>query len=121
MLCIRRAVLGIAVLTISTLALSANASNRWTFDDSESPLPDGTCAYFGSVATGPDGEIYYTYHVDDFGSTDIYFIRSLDFGVTWSTPVKIDTDPVGMNGSTVQSLLAGPEGEVYVIFEDNRD
>ncbi len=113
-----------AVLTLATawvLSLSALADNTWRFEGPDSPLPPRSFGFSGHVAFGPDGEVYYAYHSREFGGTDIYFMRSTDFGASWSAPVRVDTDPMGSNQSTVRGLLASPEGDVYVVFTDFRD
>lgn len=102
-------------------ALDIRAENSWVFSGPETPLPAGATASEGEVAFGPDGEIYYVYSSSEFGPTDVLFTRSTDFGLTWSTPVKVDTDPPGRNTSNTPSVLGDPEGNVYVFFLDDRD
>lgn len=101
-------------------ALDVRAENSWVFSGPETPLPADATASGGEVAFGPDGEIYYVYSSSEFGPGDILFMRSTDFGVTWSTPVKVDTDPQGRNTSNTPSVLGDPEGNVYVFFLDSR-
>lgn len=105
----------------STVSLPALAENVWRFEGPDTPLPPGSYAFGGHVAFGPDGEVYYAYHSREFGGTDIYFMRSTDFGGSWSAPVRIDSDPPGRNESTVFELLSSPEGHVYVVFRDGRN
>jgi hypothetical protein len=101
-------------------ALDVRAENSWSFSGPETPLPAGSNASAGEVAFGPDGEIYYVFSSSEFGPTDVLFMRSTDFGVTWSTSLKVDTDPPGRNTSNMPCVLADPEGHVYVFFLDSR-
>jgi hypothetical protein len=96
------------------------AENGWTFAGSESPVDPSTRPCCNLVARGPEGQVYYVFGTSEAGSGDIYFMKSRDFGETWTTPVKIDTDPPGMNFSTPYDLVANTSGDVYLFFLDNR-
>lgn len=74
------------------------------------PVGDSTCGYFAKVnpiwrhmgwgepAVGPGGVIHYAYAGKGIASGDngdIYYVRSTDNGVTWSTPIKLNDDAGG--------------------------
>jgi hypothetical protein len=54
---------------------------------------------------------------------EIYLIKSSDQGVTWSTPVKVNTDPLGTNKQHyLPWITCDPaNGNIAVIFYDNRN
>jgi hypothetical protein len=66
------------------------------------------------AATSGNVYVSWAHFVDN---TDfILFSRSVDHGVTWSTPIPIN--PASQNGSVQGSEMAvGPSGEVYLVYE----
>jgi len=54
---------------------------------------------------------------------EVYLIKSVDKGLTWSTPLKVNTDPLGTNKQHyLPWITVDPEnGNVAVIFYDNRN
>ncbi len=71
---------------------------------------DSTCGYFAKVnpiwrhmgwgepAVGPNGIVHYVYAGQGQASNDkgdIYYVRSTDNGVTWSSPIKLNDDTGG--------------------------
>jgi hypothetical protein len=105
--------------------------------DFEAPGAPG-CGYFwrvapnwrymgwGQPAVGPNGIIHYAYaghgvNPGDLG--DIYYVRSVDNGQTWSDPIILNTDHLS-GGTTEQwmpsvSVTAG--GDVFVSWYDRRN
>lgn len=84
--------------------------------------------YWGSsfphLAAGPDGELYVVFtgrpddRPDDDG--DIFLVRSVDGGGSWSEPVRVNDD----DGSALQFFPAidvGPDGTVHLMWGDMRD
>ena len=79
---------------------------------------------FPQTSVGPDGAVNIAYGalnpakpVDD---GDIYFIRSEDFGATWSRPITLGGD----RGSSLQffpSIDVDEEGGIHVMWGDMRD
>jgi hypothetical protein len=86
---------------------------------------------WGAPAVGPHGIIHYAYAGQGQASGDkgdIYYQRSTDNGVTWSSPIKLNDDPGGqfktqwMPSLSVNYNLAGftqPE-DVTVSWYDRR-
>jgi hypothetical protein len=84
--------------------------------------------YWGSsfprLSAGLEGELYMVYvarpaekPADD---GDVYFVRSLDRGETWSKPISLNDD----EKSALQffpELTVGPDGAVHVMWGDMRD
>ncbi len=84
--------------------------------------------YWGSsfprMESGPKGELYLVYTgrpvekpTDD---GDVFFLRSLDQGKSWSDPIPLNDD----DGETLQffpEIAVGPEGNVHVMWADMRD
>ena len=81
-------------------------------------------ASFPRAAIGPNGELYVIYtgrptekpHDDG----DIFFIRSLDKGKTWSNPIRLNDD----EGNALQffpEIDTSPDGTIHVMWADMRD
>lgn len=79
---------------------------------------------FPQFAIGPGDELYIVYtarppdHPYDDG--DIYFIRSLDQGETWSRPVRLNDDDPG-SLQFFPSIDVDPDGNIHVMWGDMRD
>jgi len=103
------------------------------------PVGDGVCpsnSYFekvnpiwrhmgwGEPAVGPSGVVHYAYagrgkKSGDNG--DIYYVRSTDNGVTWSTPAILNTDKGGKNKvQWMPSVSSDENGKVTVAWYDRR-
>ena len=86
---------------------------------------------WGEPAVGPDGVVHYVYAgagVASGDNGDIYYTRSTDNGLTWSTPIELNDDTGGqfktqwMPSLSVNYNLAGftqPE-DVTVSWYDRR-
>ena len=84
--------------------------------------------YWGSsfprLEAGKKGELYLTYlarpseKLDDDG--DVFFIRSLDRGETWSEPIALNDDE-GSNLQFFPEMTVGPDGTIHVMWGDMRD
>jgi hypothetical protein len=86
---------------------------------------------WGEPGVGVNGVVHYAYAGAGQASGDhgdIYYVRSTDNGVTWSTPVKLNDDPGGqfktqwMPSLSVNYNLAGfqPQAKVTVSWYDRR-
>jgi len=79
---------------------------------------------FPRLVAGPKGELYIVYTArppekpQDDG--DIFFIRSLDQGATWSRPIALNAD----EHSALQffpEMAVAPDGSIHVMWGDTRD
>jgi len=77
---------------------------------------------YGIPAVGPNGVVMYVYAAHGAGSdpSDVYFIRSTDNGVTWGTPVKLNTDST-TEPQWMPSLRVTPSGVVEATWYDRRN
>ena len=78
------------------------------------------------ITGGPfDGNVYISFTnlgSEDFGRTDVDFIRSTDNGITWSERIQINDDPDHQLADSFHPwLTVNQEGVVIVIFEDHRE
>lgn len=78
---------------------------------------------WGQPGVGPDGVVHYVYATrPDITLTDpgdVYYIRSLDNGSTWSVPLKMNTDTT-TRGQWQPSLSVNAAGRVFVSWYDER-
>ena len=105
-------------LEISRVLFARSTDGARTFSSPlkvSTPGPEGTeePGFGTQIVTGPDGEIYVVW-VDDFGSSyRVWFVRSLDGGVTFSDPVRIlATNSIGHDqacapGAPTRTVLNG--------------
>jgi hypothetical protein len=71
--------------------------------------------------SGPFGTLYVAYLGFNFGDLDTLVQRSIDGGVTWSQPVRVNDDPRG-NGvrQLTPDISVAPNGRVDVVWFDTR-
>ena len=117
------------------LATSTDAGETWStpvvasvFNETEFRPRNAYFRFWASsfpqIAAGPDGEVYIAYvgrpsdKPNDDG--DVFLVRSLDDGVTWSRPRVLnddDTDRVQI----FPSIDVSPDGAVHAMWGDMRD
>jgi len=75
-----------------------------------------------SGASG-DSTVYVLSSVDPPGTDplDVYFIRSTDRGMTWSSPVRVNDDPGTSAWQWFGTMSVAPNGRIDVIWLDTRD
>ena len=78
------------------------------------------CDNFGSSG---DSTVYVLSSVDPPGTDpcDVNFIHSTDRGNTWSSPMRINDDPVNSAWQWFGTMSVAPNGRVDVIWLDTRD
>ena len=77
---------------------------------------------WGDVAAGPNGIVHYAYAQHGTGSDfgDVYYVRSTDNGVTWSTPMKLNTRR--RNALTVAAVaFVSPADNILASWYDARN
>ncbi len=70
------------------------------------------------------GNLYIAYMDTSTAGTDydIYFMKSEDGGITWSTPVRVNDDPVGNGADQFHPwLFVDNQGIVHLVYYDRRD
>jgi len=99
------------------------------------PPGDSTCGYFAQVnpiwrhmgwgepGVGPQGVVHYDYAGAGTGQDhgDIFYVRSIDNGKTWSKPIKLNTDKDGpFKTQWMPSLSVDLQGRVTTAWYDRR-
>lgn len=81
---------------------------------------DGVVGNFTASKTYA-GHLYLTYENWDGSQFDVYFTESIDHGVTWSTPSRVNdnTNPTASD-QFEPSVAEGPGGAVAIAFYDRR-
>ena len=81
---------------------------------------------WGQGAVGPDGVVHYVFCragqvPGDLG--DIYYIRSIDNGITWSSPMPLNTDQAVQNNVVqwLPSISVTSQGYVLATWYDRRN
>ena len=79
---------------------------------------------FTRLAVGPEGELYLVFCAapsgDPSDDSDVYMVRSMDGGATWSRQIRVNDDET----SGIQffpALDVSPNGNVHVMWGDTRD
>jgi hypothetical protein len=78
---------------------------------------------WGQPAAGPNGVVHYAYAGRPASGGDpgnIYYIRSTDFGISWSAPIQLNTDST-TRAQWGASLSANVFGHVFVSWYDERN
>jgi hypothetical protein len=104
---------------------SSNQAGTWSAPVQISPASQDGLVQGSQVAVGPDGTVYLVYDAGVVGGDQIYFAKSTNGGVTWTTPTAIT--PVFNSLSFAATyrfdsfpyLAVSPlNGEVYVVYPD---
>jgi hypothetical protein len=78
---------------------------------------------FAYFAVGPEGNLYSVFAAkppDSPDPADIYFTRSLDGGITWSKPKRINDDET-LRGQFFPFIAVDEKGTIHIIWGDMRD
>ena len=80
---------------------------------------------FAQLAVGPGGEVYIAYTArpsdKEKDDGDIYLVRSLDKGVTWSSrPIRLNQDQTN-RVQFFPAIAVGPDGAIHAMWGDMRD
>jgi hypothetical protein len=68
------------------------------------------------------GQLYLTWSDEQAGDADIVLTTSRDHGVTWSSPMRVNDDPLKNGANQFQPQIAvAPDGVVSVAFFDTRN
>ena len=81
---------------------------RLTIDDSSS--------YFSCVAAGSDSLVHVIWMDDRDGNAEIYYKRSDDLGITWSTDTRLTSDTAISN----EPFVCSSDSLVHVVWQDFR-
>ncbi len=75
------------------------------------------------ISGGPrNGYVYVTWCDGRNGDADIFMIRSTDQGTTWSSPVRVNNDPVSNGKCQAWPWIAvNDQGLVSIVFYDTRN
>lgn len=75
-----------------------------------------------SLAAGPNGTLYASWHGSSNGDDDVFLRRSDDGGTTWGEAVRVNDNPVGDDTHQyLPQVSVAPDGRVDVLFYDRRN
>jgi parallel beta-helix repeat protein len=94
---------------------STNGGNSWSAQSKIDHSPSGDQTY-PSMAIGNAGEIFIVWHDNRAGNYDIYFTKSTDDGVTFTTP-DVRVNSVTTNDQLYPRLAANSDG-IHVVWQD---
>ncbi|MGH9154817.1 MAG: sialidase family protein, partial [Acidimicrobiales bacterium] len=106
-----------------TLARSTDRGATWTHVNINGSTGGG--GHPRMAIDRRSGNLYVAYQGYDFVNNttdlDIVFQRSVDRGQTWSTPLRLNDDPLGNNlGQNNAWLSVAPNGRIDVVWLDRR-
>ena len=108
-----------------TLRMSADLGKTWTVPKRVQQAPEPIAADGENrpkLAFGPSGALYITYTkpLSRPYTGEIRFIRSLDYGRTFSAPVTVHADKEVIT-HRFESLIVDRLGRIYIVWIDKRD
>ncbi len=114
-----------AVTTTFPLTRTVNLGGPQVYFTANTPNPGGLLGQVwvrADNSSGPTrGNVYMLCSVDPAGSDplSVYLARSTDGGSTWSAPIKVNDEPVGVNAwQWFAALDVAPTGRIDVIWLD---
>jgi hypothetical protein len=104
---------------------SSDQAATWSAPLQISPASQNGAVQGSQVAVGPDGTVYVTWDTAFVGGHQMYFSKSTNGGVAWTTPIAITplfndiTFTAPYRYDSFPSLAVGPvNGELYVVYPD---
>lgn len=102
--------------------LSSDGGETWADPNLRVNTDGGTEGQYNpDIAVGPSGTVYVVWRDYRSGDGDIYIASSTDGGTTWTDPNVRVNDDTGTADQRLPALAVGPEGNVYVVWEDDRN
>lgn len=109
---------------------TSDGGATWTtsfVDQSQAPLPCGCGGwdYWGAqMAIGVDAQdrVYVLWNANrvKYGPQRMFFARSVDGALTWSTPLDVSLAPAGAN-NVFPALVSTGNGDVRIAWQDDRN
>jgi BNR repeat protein len=94
--------------------------NVVTDPDSGKGLGRGASFVVPSIAVGPDGVVYVVWHlIESATSSQVLLVKSVDGGLTWSTPAPVVAEASQAFKSTVAVSPSGTLGVTYFDFRND--
>ncbi len=109
-----------------TFELSTAVDLGGTHRSSAGPNPGGLLGQVWVAVDSSDGprrgHVYLLSSVDPPGSDplDVHFARSMDGGLTWSSPVRVNGDPGNAAWQWFGTMAVAPDGRIDVVWNDTR-
>ncbi|MDQ6760390.1 MAG: CSLREA domain-containing protein [Acidobacteriota bacterium] len=76
---------------------------------------------WGELSVGPAGVVHYAYTAGSAGDPgNIFYVRSVDNGLTWSAPLRLNTDAT-TRAQWSPSVSVNVQGKVFVSWYDERN
>jgi hypothetical protein len=80
----------------------------------------GESAREHQLLTDGAGRFFLVWTDNRDSAPNVFFARSEDGGATWSVPARVSRGPRGLGSAFGPAMALGPEGRVYVAWQDNR-
>jgi hypothetical protein len=91
-----------------SLAVNKAGNVFIAWNDGDNPVPDSLALFTGGL-------------VPTYGFTDVKFSKSTNGGTTWSTPVRVNTNPAPSVTDHFEPAIAVGSGRVAICFYDRRN
>jgi hypothetical protein len=80
-----------------------------------------TSLYTPTLAVDTGGNIYIAWQDDSSGTFVIYLSKSIDGGLTFSTPLRIDNSSSATGNQERPTMAVDLEGWIYIAWQDDRN
>lgn len=77
--------------------------------------------YTPFLAVDTEGNIYITWQEDSSGTFVIYLSKSIDGGINFSTPIRVDDSTLATGNQEYPTMAVDPEGWLYIAWQDDRN
>ena len=115
--------------TLLVLTTSPDGGTTWTtpvliatIHDIAGPFPPERYRNLSLPAFACDpktGQLYITWSDKGYGDADILFSTSKDRGQTWTTPIRVNDDPLRNGANQFQpQMVVAPDGTISISFFD---
>ncbi len=98
---------------------STNDGQTWMSEVNLSNAPPLNSSSWPTIAA-INNFVYVAWHDNRNGAADIYFVASTDYGVTWSTPFRVDLGDAPGATNSFYPKLACSGNWVYFLWRDDR-
>lgn len=103
------------------LSKSTDGGKSFSMDMQVSSSQPGTNAKNPDLTVDENNNLFVAWEEDYFSKFNVYFSKSLDFGITFSTPVRINSELNKCAPDSNPTIEVDGKGNVFVMWSDQRN